>query len=85
MKDVAEPSVISIGCGTGLSEVYMMEELGLKNIDCFDVSPSMVRVARGKGLQAREGNVLEPLGKKATVLYVLAQVHANGPRSHDLA
>jgi SAM-dependent methyltransferase/predicted metal-dependent enzyme (double-stranded beta helix superfamily) len=58
--DLAGQSVISLGCGTGLVEQFMQEELGVNhdNLYGIDVSPAMVNVARRR-MQADVGDILQ--------------------------
>ncbi|MEO1655677.1 MAG: class I SAM-dependent methyltransferase, partial [Bacteroidota bacterium] len=53
-------TLLSIGCGTGLMEIFMMEELGLKkeNLLGIDLSEAMVKVA-AQHIPAEVGNALE--------------------------
>jgi len=51
--------LISIGCGTGLVEKYMLDKLGFRyeNLYGIDISEAMVQVASQR-INAEEGNVL---------------------------
>jgi len=64
--------VLSIGCGTGLVEEYLIKELRIKkdNLLGFDLSAAMVEVA-SKKINASQGNVLEieALNKKWNVAF----------------
>jgi len=64
--------VLSIGCGTGLIEEYIINELRIKkdNLLGFDLSAAMVEVA-SKKINAFQGNVLEmdKLNKKWNVAF----------------
>ena len=42
-------SIFDIGCGTGLTCVYLAEK-GFSNLDGIDISPDMVRVAGERGI-----------------------------------
>jgi len=57
--DFSGKSVISIGCGTGLVESYMINEMGVRyeNLFGMDISASMVAEAQ-KRIQADVGDVL---------------------------
>ncbi len=44
-----EASIFDIGCGTGLTCVYLAEK-GFSNLDGIDISPDMVRVAGERGI-----------------------------------
>ncbi len=44
-----EGSVFDVGCGTGLTCVYLAER-GYQNLDGIDLSPDMVRVAGQRGI-----------------------------------
>ncbi len=57
--DLSEQSVISVGCGTGLMEAYMIAELGVPYEQLFgmDLSEAMVAEAQ-KRIQADVGDVL---------------------------
>ena len=44
-----EAAVFDIGCGTGLTSVFLAEE-GYRNLDGIDISPDMVRVAGLRGI-----------------------------------
>ena len=50
-KHLPDPdaSVFDVGCGTGLTCVYLAES-GYRNLDGIDLSPDMVRVAAGRGI-----------------------------------
>ena len=56
----ARQRVLSLGAGTGLTEAFMIEELGLpyKQLLGIDVSEAMLQVA-GRRIQAQKGNILE--------------------------
>ena len=58
-QNMTDKSLISLGCGTGLVEKFMIESLGVsyENLYGIDISESMVQVAR-KRIQADEGDVL---------------------------
>lgn len=45
----SDSSVLDIGCGTGLTSVYLAER-GYRNLDGIDLSPDMVRVAGQRGI-----------------------------------
>ncbi len=57
--DLSDQSVISVGCGTGLVESYMIEELGVPYEQLFgmDLSEAMVAEAQ-KRIQADVGDVM---------------------------
>ncbi len=57
--DLPASSLISIGCGTGLVERYLIDELGMKfeNVYGIDISEEMVAEARHR-IQTDVGNVL---------------------------
>lgn len=57
--DFTEKSMISLGCGTGLVEQHIIDELEMpyENLFGLDISPSMVAEA-GKRIQAEVGDVL---------------------------
>ena len=57
--DFSGSSLISLGCGTGLVEKFMMEEMGLPFEQCYgiDLSEAMVQVARQR-MQADVGDIL---------------------------
>lgn len=44
-----EASIFDVGCGTGLTCVYLAE-MGYANLDGIDLSPDMVRVAGQRGI-----------------------------------
>ena len=44
-----EAAVFDVGCGTGLTSVFLAEE-GYRNLDGIDISPDMVRVAGQRGI-----------------------------------
>ena len=58
-QNMADKTLISLGCGTGLVEQFMIDNLGVsyENLYGIDISESMVQVAR-KRIQADEGDVL---------------------------
>mmetsp|Transcript_4300 Transcript_4300/g.7695 ORF Transcript_4300/g.7695 Transcript_4300/m.7695 type:complete len:647 (-) Transcript_4300:158-2098(-) len=63
-RSIAEDcKVMSVGCGTGLVERFMLDEVGIspQNLAAFDLSPSMVETAvQFRGITtAKVGNVLE--------------------------
>ncbi len=57
--DFSNKSLISLGCGTGLVEKFMMDELGLRFEQCYgiDISEAMINVARER-IQADVGDIL---------------------------
>jgi SAM-dependent methyltransferase len=57
--DLSPLSLISLGCGTGLVEAFLQEEMGVayENLYGIDVSPAMVKVARRR-MQADVGDIL---------------------------
>ncbi|MAT53276.1 MAG: hypothetical protein CMN32_02265 [Saprospirales bacterium] len=57
--DFSSKSLISLGCGTGLVEKFMMDELGLRFEQCYgiDISEAMINEAR-KRIQADVGDIL---------------------------
>lgn len=58
--DFANTTLLSIGCGTGLMEQFMIDELGMntQNLYGIDISEAMVRVAQTR-IHAEVGNALE--------------------------
>ncbi len=60
MPNLSEASVISLGCGTGLVERFIIDELGVKweRMYGIDLSKAMIREAR-KRIQADVGDILE--------------------------
>lgn len=70
--DNSEANILSIGCGTGLIEEYMIQELSIQfdNIYGIDISPAMVDEAR-KRIHADVGDVLtlDPEIKKWDIAY----------------
>ena len=48
LDDVATP-VLDIGCGTGLTSVYLAEQ-GFRSIDGIDITPEMLERARARGI-----------------------------------
>lgn len=58
--DFANNTLISIGCGTGLAEAFMINELGMNpdNLYGIDISEAMVKVAQSR-IHAEVGNALE--------------------------
>ena len=58
--DFGNTTLLSIGCGTGLMEQFMINELGMKsdNVYGIDISEAMVKVAQTR-INAEVGNALE--------------------------
>lgn len=58
--DLGNTTLLSIGCGTGLMEQFMVEKLGMKadNLYGIDISEAMVRVAQTR-INAEVGDALE--------------------------
>lgn len=56
--DFSKVKVLSAGCGTGLAERFMIDELGVKpeNLLGIDISPAMVTVAQ-KRIRAKTGDI----------------------------
>lgn len=48
--------VLDVGCGTGFSMEILREEGGF-DVEGIDIAPAMVEIARGKGFNARVGNM----------------------------
>lgn len=59
MPELARATVLSLGCGTGLVERFMIDELGVswEHLYGIDISEAMVREAR-KRIQADVGDIL---------------------------
>jgi predicted TPR repeat methyltransferase len=58
-------SIFDIGCGTGLTCVYLAEK-GYENLDGIDLSPDMVRVAGQRGIyrELLVGDINQPLERE---------------------
>jgi len=58
--DFQEDRLLSIGCGTGLVEAFLIEKLGFtyEHLLGFDLAPSMIKEAQGRIL-AQIGDVLQ--------------------------
>lgn len=58
--DFSQQKLISIGCGTGLMEQFMIDELGMpkENLYGMDISEAMVKVAQTR-INAEVGDALE--------------------------
>lgn len=56
--DLSSAKILSVGCGTGLVEAWMLTELGVRyeNLLGMDISPSMVAEAKSR-IQAEEGDI----------------------------
>ncbi|HAB90508.1 MAG TPA: hypothetical protein DCF84_08220, partial [Bacteroidetes bacterium] len=60
VEDAETKTFLSLGCGTGLIEEYILENHGIskKNLFGFDLSNAMVDIAK-KRIQAEQGDVLD--------------------------
>ncbi len=58
--DFSQSSLLSLGCGTGLTERYIIEQLGMhkKNLLGIDISEAMIHVA-SQHIHAEIGDVME--------------------------
>ncbi len=68
--DMREKNLLSIGCGTGIVEAFMIEELGIKkeNLLGIDISEPMVRVAQ-RSINARTADILKFTGETWDLTY----------------
>lgn len=57
---LSKSSILSLGCGTGLTEEFMIRELGVPyaNLEGIDVSDAMLEVARRR-IQARKEDIFD--------------------------
>ncbi len=70
--DFTTSSLLSVGCGTALTELYMQNNLGIKHNDLLgiDVSEAMVKVAQ-KRINAKVGDVLKlQTNQKWDLIYI---------------
>jgi SAM-dependent methyltransferase len=58
VRDAAPHSVLEVGCGTGELAARLQADLDVRLI-AIDQSARMVEIARGRGVDAREGDVQE--------------------------
>lgn len=63
--------ILSVGSGDGYVERYIVERTG-RNIECLDVSPKGVAIARERGLEVYEGSVYDLPFKEDSYDLVLA-------------
>jgi SAM-dependent methyltransferase len=58
VAEVSPSRVLEVGCGPGELAARFKEELGA-DVAAIDISPRMVELARGRGVDARVGDVLD--------------------------
>ena len=58
VAEVSPSRVLEVGCGPGELAARITEELGA-DVVAIDISPRMVELARGRGVDARLGDVLD--------------------------
>jgi SAM-dependent methyltransferase len=62
VREAAPASVLEVGCGPGYFSERLQRELGF-GVRALDISPRMVELARGRGVDAQVGDVQElPFG-----------------------
>lgn len=57
LKDT-KVKAVSLGCGSGEHEIAWARQGNFTRIDCFDISPTRIEIAKGKATEAGLNNIL---------------------------